>query len=238
VMSEFPWAISWASDASLRIALDVPASPAAGRLVRAAQRRLRSAAIPALLDISPAFTTLLLTFDPRRLDPAAAEAAIRSALARPDPTPELPPRTIEVPVCYEGDLAPDLPELASMHGLSPAEVISIHSGASYTVEFLGFSPGFGYLSGLPERLATPRLGRPRPRVPAGSVGIAGGQTGIYPQATPGGWRLIGRTSLKLFDPAADPPPLLSPGDHVRFIPIPRARYDELAPGRPAPGGRP
>jgi KipI family sensor histidine kinase inhibitor len=120
----------------------------------------------------------------------------------------------EVPVCYDG---PDLDAVARLHSLSTDEVVRLHSGADYVVAVIGFSPGFPYLLGLPEALLTPRLATPRVRVPAGSVAIGGAFTGIYPNATPGGWHLIGRTELRLFDPHREPPSLLTPGDRVRFI---------------------
>ena len=127
-------------------------------------------------------------------------------------------RAIEIPVVYGTAAGPDLGEVARHAGLTEKQVVELHSSADYVVWFLGFQPGFPYLGGLPEQLATPRRAEPRLKVPAGSVGIGGSQTGIYPLATPGGWQLIGHTSLPLFDPARDEPVLLRPGDTVRFIP--------------------
>jgi 5-oxoprolinase (ATP-hydrolysing) subunit B len=123
----------------------------------------------------------------------------------------------EIPVRYGGEDGPDLADVARAHGLDAADVIRLHSGASYVVGFTGFSPGFPYLFGLPAMLATPRLATPRTRVPKGSVGIGGDYAGIYPQSTPGGWHVIGRTDAQLFDPTRDPPALLHPGDGVRFV---------------------
>lgn len=125
-------------------------------------------------------------------------------------------RTVEIPVVYGGSAGPDLDNVARHTGLSVNEVIARHSGAEYVVYFLGFLPGFAYMGGLDTSLATPRHTTPRVSIPAGSVGIGGEQTGIYPMASPGGWQLIGRTSLQLFDPAQQPPTLLRPGDRVRF----------------------
>ena len=127
-------------------------------------------------------------------------------------------RAIEIPVVYGTAAGPDLGEVARHAGLTEKQVVELHSSADYVVWFLGFQPGFPYLGGLPEQLATPRRAEPRLQVPAGSVGIGGSQTGIYPLAIPGGWQLIGHTSLPLFDPARDEPVLLRPGDTVRFIP--------------------
>jgi len=139
------------------------------------------------------------------------------------------PRLHEVPVSYGGEAGVDLAELAAAAGLSEQQFADRHSGARYSVAFLGFSPGFPYLFGLPKELAAPRLASPRTSVPAGSVAIGGPWSGIYPAAGPGGWRLIGRTPLSLFDPAAEPPAALRPGDEVRFVPVERARFSHISP---------
>ncbi|AYN29540.1 5-oxoprolinase subunit PxpB [Buttiauxella sp. 3AFRM03] len=127
-------------------------------------------------------------------------------------------RRIEIPVIYGGSFGPDLDEVAGHCGLSPRQVVELHSSVDYIVYFLGFQPGFAYLGGLAQRLETPRRAEPRLMVPAGSVGIGGSQTGIYPLATPGGWQLIGQTPVQLFNPTAEMPTLLTPGDTVRFVP--------------------
>lgn len=127
-------------------------------------------------------------------------------------------RYVEIPVIYGGEYGPDLDEVARHTDMTPRQVVACHSAASYVVYFLGFQPGFSYLGGMPERLNTPRRAAPRIAVAAGSVGIGGSQTGIYPLVTPGGWQLIGRTSLTLFNPAEMPPTLLRPGDNIRFVP--------------------
>jgi KipI family sensor histidine kinase inhibitor len=127
-------------------------------------------------------------------------------------------RYIEIPVIYGGEQGPDLNEVAQHSGLTPKQVVELHASVDYVVWFLGFQPGFPYLGGLPEQLAMPRRAEPRLLVPAGSVGIGGAQTGIYPLATPGGWQLIGLTSQPLFDPHKDDPVLLRPGDTLRFVP--------------------
>jgi len=136
------------------------------------------------------------------------------------------PRHHEVPTVYGGEHGPDLDDVARITGLSPEEVVGLHASAEYTVAFLGFVPGFAYLSGLPEALRLPRLPSPRRRVAPGSVGVAGGQTAVYPLATPGGWRLIGRTNRTLFRPEREPPAVLAVGDRVRFV-----RVDAVAFGR-------
>jgi inhibitor of KinA len=134
---------------------------------------------------------------------------------------------VEIPVCYGGAFGPDLAFVAQHAQLTPDEVVARHSAPNYLVHMIGFTPGFPYLGGLDERLATPRLASPRAQVPAGTVGIAGAQTGIYSVPTPGGWQLIGRTPLQLFNPAWDAPSLLRAGQHLRFVPISAAEYARL-----------
>lgn len=134
------------------------------------------------------------------------------------------PRVVEIPVCYDGPFGPDLEYVARHTRLSPREVIASHTRGKYLVYMIGFAPGFPYLGGLAKKLATPRKQNPRPRIPAGSVGIAGNQTGIYPIETPGGWQLIGRTPLQLFDPDREHPSLLQAGDLVRFVSISEEEY--------------
>lgn len=204
----------WATDRALRIQFEN------SDLILPALRLLHSASIPSLLDITPAYSTLLLTFDPFTLDPTAAESSVTTLLKSPLPTSAaLPSRTIEIPTCYDPRCAPDLLDLAAIHSITLEHLIHLHSSATYSVAFIGFTPGFPYLRGLPSSLSTPRLPAPRPLVTAGSVAIAADQCGIYPAATPGGWRIIGRTPLSLFDPQRTPPSLLNTGDNVRFIPI-------------------
>jgi len=134
-------------------------------------------------------------------------------------------RTIIVPVCYDGDFGPDIREVASLHGISTGDLVQIHSEAKYYVYMLGFTPGFPFLGGLPEILITPRRSVPRKSVPAGSVGIGGQQTGIYSIKSPGGWQIIGRTPLKLFDPYGSNPCLFRTGDYLKFKPISRREYE-------------
>ena len=173
---------------------------------------LRELDPPGVVELVPAYRTVLIV-----ADPGQAEALDDLAARLPDL--ELPPaeavagETVEIPVRYDGE---DLPEVAGLTGLEPEEVVRRHTAPEYTVAFLGFSPGFPYLVGLDPALEVPRRDTPRTSIPAGSVGLAGNQTGIYPTATPGGWQLIGRTEVTLFDPARDPPALLAPGTRLRF----------------------
>lgn len=166
---------------------------------------------------------------------ANVEARIRAAcqvVAATTHQPRTPSRTIDIPVCYDADFGLDLEWLARETRLTIEQVIALHIGATYQVHFLGFLPGFAYMGGLPQPLRVPRHTSPRTRVPAGSVAIAGAQTGIYPSDTPGGWRILGRTPLTIFDPAREQPSLLLPGDTVRFVRVDRAHDAE--PASPAP----
>jgi KipI family sensor histidine kinase inhibitor len=175
-------------------------------------------------DVVPAYASLALFFDPGQV--TASEAArwllqqMLSMLAEED-APLPASRLVEIPVAYGGDAGPDLLESAAELGMTPDELVRRHAAGEYTVAMIGFAPGFPYLLGLDPALALPRLATPRLRVPAGSVGIGGAQTGVYPRESPGGWRLLGRTPLTLFDAGREPPSLLAPGDRVRFVPLPQ-----------------
>jgi inhibitor of KinA len=136
-------------------------------------------------------------------------------------------RSLEIPVCYDAEFALDLARIAEQTTLDPSEVIALHLSAKYTTACIGFMPGFPFLAGLPKELHSPRLATPRTRVPAGSVAIAGAQSGVYPLESPGGWNVIGRTPIRLFDANANPPALLRPGDRVRFRAITRDEFDGL-----------
>ncbi len=219
-------------DASLLVVLAEAPSEAATAAVLALREALAASPPPGLVDVRPAYASLLVVFDPRVTSHEDLERATNALLPPPGLSLAPPRRTVEVPVCYEGECAPDLADVARGAGLTPAEAVALHASAAYRVAFVGFSPGFAYLLGLPPRLATPRLPAPRLAVPAGSVGIAGEQAGLYPRATPGGWRLVGRTPLPLFEPHREPPSLLLPGDAVRFVPVPRSELDRLARGEP------
>ncbi|MCB1282241.1 MAG: 5-oxoprolinase subunit PxpB [Salinibacterium sp.] len=164
----------------------------------------------------------------RGADPDGVMASVRAVLRDRDDVPASNAvRTVVIPVCYDAHLAPDLEWIARRAGLSEDEAAELHASGDYTVRFLGFAPGFAYIDGLPELLHVPRLDSPRARVAAGSVGITGARTGIYPHASPGGWRLIGMTPLRLFDPMRDQPSMLGPGDRVRFQRITRREFDAL-----------
>jgi KipI family sensor histidine kinase inhibitor len=170
-----------------------------------------------VLNLHPAYTSVLIDFDPRRYTHERIEALVHACMDAPAP-PDPEPRHVEIGVEFGGECGPDLEDVARHTGLSPEAVIERFTGAVYEVYFVGFSTCFPYLGGMPAELATPRLSAPRKHVPEGSVAIAGHQAGVYPLASPGGWRLIGRTRLRLFDPQGVPPPLLRMGDRVRFVP--------------------
>ncbi len=232
-----------AGDAVLLLEFAPVIAPEVNARAVAAAAALRREWPDGVRDVIPTYRTVAVHFDPLRSDVEALRAAI--ARAATAPPAEAESRTIEVPTVYGGDAGPDLAALAASAGLDARDVVERHAGVTYRVYMLGFLPGFAYLGTVDARIAAPRLASPRLVVPAGSVGIAGRQTGIYPRASPGGWRILGRTALTLFDPARTPAALLRPGDSVRFVPVPAAstepdvRLEE--PGVPvkavAPAGR-
>ena len=202
--------------------------------VHAATAMLHAAGLPGIVDLVPAFATLALIYVPATWsngDGAPWQrlaAAVRTVFAAPPRHDTAPAATIEIAVRYGGEDGPDLAAIASACGLTQTEVIARHTAGDYRVAMLGFAPGFAYLLGLDRTLYTPRRANPRTRVPRGSVAIGGAQTGIYPSELPGGWQLLGRTPLRLFDPQRDPICLLAPGDHVRFRAVDAAESAELA----------
>lgn len=210
-----------ASDRSLLISFGDEISLEAHRQVKLLTHSLERTR--GILNLHPAYTSVLIDFDPRLSTHDEIEDLVRKRMESASHGEDLPGRTVEIPVCYGGEFGPDLQDVAKHTGLTPERVVELYTAADYVVYFVGFSTCFPYLGGLPPELATPRLSAPRKHVPVGSVAIGGSQAGIYPLASPGGWRLIGRTSLRLFDPAGSPPPLLRMGDHVRFIPVPEGR---------------
>jgi KipI family sensor histidine kinase inhibitor len=211
-----------AGDAALVVEFGDEIDPKINRRVHALACALAENPLPGLGEAVPSYRSLLVHYDPLRLSHVEIESFVSEALQRCEGAPLPEPRLVEIPTVYGGEHGPDIDFVAEHNSLSIEEVIGLHSKAAYTVYMLGFTPGFPYLGGLPDALATPRLETPRQRVPAGSVGIAGAQTGVYPLPTPGGWRLIGWTPMALFDPARKPPALLQPGDQVRFVPTEEA----------------
>jgi inhibitor of KinA len=216
-----------ASDQAMLVYLGEEIGFAAHERVLKLLRLLQKESPNWLRNLQPAYTSLMVTFDACRVDHAEVEATLRKFEQRAAATRPPKTRTIEIPVCYGGEFGPDLDDVARTHGLSTAEIIELHASRIYHAYFLGFAPGFAYLGDLPEELATPRLETPRKKVAAGSVGVAGRQTAVYPFATPGGWRLIGRTPLDVFRSDRKSMALVSIGDQVRFRPIPREEFQRL-----------
>lgn len=217
-------------DRCLLIRLGTEVDPAASARVHALVRRLREQPIAGVRDVVPAFTTVALHYRPECFGPspfAALREQLLERLSRPLEAAADSGRVVEVPVCYataDKDYGPDLAEVAQRCGLSPAEVVERHLASAHRVYMLGFAPGFPFIGGLDPTLSMPRRAQPRTRIPPGSVAIAREQTCIYPLETPGGWNLIGRTPLRLFDPAASAPCRLAPGDTIRFTAIDQADY--------------
>jgi len=187
----------------------------------AASQRLSAVFGEHLLDLVPSYTTLMVQFD---MPPGQARALINQPLEDLQPDTGSGGRRHEIPVWYDASVGPELPVLAARSGLSETEVVRLHSERDYPVFALGFAPGFGFMGLVDERLASPRLSTPRKRVAAGSVGIAERQTAAYPAVSPGGWNLIGRTPVRLFDRERDGYSLLQPGDRVRFVPVSRSEF--------------
>lgn len=197
-----------------------PANDAANRAVQMLALALDRLGLPGVLSSVPAINTLLISFDPLQVPLDQLQDQTQRLVAQLDLARAAPPRVLTIPVRYGGADGPDLDEVAAQLGLAPRDVVAEHCAHIYRVLMIGFAPGFPYLGGLPERLHLPRRTTPRAAVPAGSVAIAAGMTGIYPARLPGGWHLIGRSDLRLFDPGAAPPSILEPGDGVRFVALP------------------
>jgi inhibitor of KinA len=215
------------SDQSLLVYFGHEITLQANENVRKLLRLLELEPVAGIRNLHPAYRSLLVKFDALKLQHDELEAILREYLVRLGEVSLPEPGQLEIPVCYGGEYGPDLNDVAAMHGMTPAQAIELHTSTMYLVYFLGFVPGFAYLGQLPEALVTPRLATPRKRVPAGSVGITGNQTGVYPFATPGGWRLLGRTPMAMFRTDRDGLSLLSIGDRVRFIAVSRERFAAL-----------
>lgn len=215
-----------ASDQALLVYLGEEISLPAHERVLKLLRVLESEPPAWLRNLQPAYCSLLVAFDCCQVDHAQVEAILRDYEQRAETMPKPKAKTVEIPVCYGEEFGPDLPEVAALHRLTVDQVVQFHSSRTYHAYFLGFAPGFAYLGDVATEIATPRLETPRRQVPTGSVAIAGKQTAIYPFATPGGWRLLGRTPLALFRPDRQPMPLISLGDQVRFRPISRKEFSK------------
>lgn len=213
-----------ASDQSLLVYLGEEIGVAAHERVARLLRVLRRDPVVWIRNVQPAYCSLLINFDAMAVDHAEVQARITEYEKRAEKLPAEKARVVEIPVCYGGEFGPDLDAIATKSRLSPAKVIAAHCTRTYHAYFLGFAPGFAYLGDVAREIAMPRLETPRKEVPAGSVGIAGLQTAVYPFATPGGWRLIGRTPLEMFKKDRDPMGWIAIGDQVRFRPISREEF--------------
>ena len=218
-MSDSSSRVREAGDSALLLESDAVIDPEVNARILSIATIVRDAGIPGVRSVVPTYRSVAVFFDPLVTDVALVAHVLKEAEhARPSQV-HVASRTIEVPVMYGGEYGPDLEQVGARTGISVQEVIERHAAKSYRVYMLGFLPGFAYMGIVDDAIAAPRRQTPRVRVPAGSVGIAGHQTGIYPRESPGGWQLIGRTPLEIFDPARTPASLFSPGDQVRFSPV-------------------
>ena len=206
-------------DSSVFVEFGDAIDPALNRRVQHLMLALQREQIPGIIESVPAYRSLLIYFEPQLISAWKLRETIRALIqtAREDELPQ--PALIEIPALYGGEFGPDLEFVAAHSGLSAPEVVQIHTGNPYLIYMIGFIPGFPYLGGMSPKIATPRLETPRINIPAGSLGIAGSQTGIYPIKSPGGWRIIGRTPLQLFDPDREPPALFKASDYLSFVNI-------------------
>ena len=195
------------------------------RRVNALKKSLLAEQVAGVREMIPTYRSLLVEYDPAVISMQSLRARIEAASRSDASAAAEKKRVLEIPCCYGGAYGEDLPGLSELTGLSEREIIAIHAGTEYRVYMLGFLPGFVYLGGMDERIAAPRLSSPRVSIPAGSVGIGGSQTGVYPMASPGGWRLIGRTPVSFYDPAREHPVLCEAGDYIRFVPISPEEYE-------------
>lgn len=193
--------------------------------VRAIAALLESEPPAWMVEFIPAFTTIAVFYNPLAVSYEGVKGHFEALLRHVEEAAIPPSRTVEIPVCYGGDFGPDLDFVAEHNGLTPEQVIDIHTSGTYSVSMIGFAPGFPFISGMSEKIAAPRRDSPRLRIPERTVGIAGKQTGVYPIETPGGWQLIGRTPIRLFRPEQSIPSLLRAGDNISFRRITKAEYD-------------
>ncbi|MEC0202818.1 5-oxoprolinase subunit PxpB [Paenibacillus lautus] len=223
-------------DSAVLIQFEDIVSEKVHRQVTAMTRRLENNPIPGWIECIPSYTSVAVYYDYDKIGkPDGFDTVFAYVCSMLDERMEEEAgekditkcEVVDIPVCYGGDYGPDLDEVAQKNDLSPRDVIRIHSGQDYLIYAIGFAPGFPYVGGISEQIATPRKQTPRLHIPAGSVGIAGTQTGIYPIETPGGWQIIGRTPLALFRPEAEPPALLKSGQYIRFRPIQAEEYEQI-----------
>jgi len=222
-----------ASDSSLLVEFGPTVSEQLHSRVIGLFRAFLAAPDPRIQNLHPGYASLLIDFDVLRISHEQLATKVRELIDAETEVERVSARTIDIPVCYDAEFGPDLGDVAEHNKITTNEVIRLHTSTAFLVYFLGFSPGFAYMGGLPEKLRTPRLATPRARVTAGSVGIAGQQTGVYPIDSAGGWRLIGRTPEQMFDASASPPTRLQPGDMVRFTSISRGSFEQMRKRKPS-----
>lgn len=216
-----------AGDKSLVIEFGDSISPEINKKIRNMYLTIEKSGLDGIVEMVPTYRSLLVSYNPMKIKYNALCNKLREFEDNLGDSGSEPAKVVEIPTIYGGEYGPDIEFVAQHNNLSIDEVIEIHSSRDYLIYMLGFTPGFPYLGGMSEKIETPRLKTPRTKIPAGSVGIAGKQTGIYPIDSPGGWQLIGRTPVKLFDPFAEPPVLLNAGDYVRFVPIDENEYKSI-----------
>lgn len=214
-------------DASMLVEWGAVIDPKINQKITGLVSLFKDQKIEGVIDFIPAFSSLLINYDPRIIAYRRLKKITEDLLTIEISNNQLKKRIFEIPVCYGGEYGPDIVFIAKNAQLTKEELIQIHSGTDYLIYMLGFLPGFSYLGGLDERIHTPRLNNPRKAIPAGSVGIGGSQTGIYPLESPGGWQLLGRTPIKTYDPEREEPILFEAGDYIRFVPVDQATYQEI-----------
>ncbi|MGD6993414.1 5-oxoprolinase subunit PxpB [Sutcliffiella horikoshii] len=215
-------------DTGIQVLFGSDISEGTNQEIRLFADQLKKLKLDGVIEWVPAYTTLTIFYHPDKIiykDLCKKLEDIQKRLQKEDLSSNS--TVYEIPVLYGGEVGPDLSEVASHNGCTEDEVISIHSAKPYLIYMMGFVPGFPYLGGMPKKIATPRRENPRAKIEAGSVGIAGEQTGVYPLETPGGWQIIGRTPVKLYDPDNGEPILLSAGSYIRFVPVDQKEYDEI-----------
>jgi len=225
-MNQYPRFLP-AGDRALCVELGDSISEATNRRVHGLSRELGRLGLCGVLEVVPTYRSLMVYYDPLSISYADLTSRLREIEGPLGEGEAVASKLVEIPTLYGGEYGPDLGAVAEHNGISEEEVIGIHSGADYLIYMMGFLPGFPYLGGMSERIATPRLVTPRASIPAGSVAIAERQTGIYPVESPGGWRLIGRTPIRLFDPGREPPVELEPGDYLRFVSVDESEYADV-----------
>ncbi len=215
-------------DTSLTAAFGNEISEEINAQIRAYNIALKESGIPGIVETVPTYRSLMIHYDPGVIPYKTLLKRLKGLLGQIDRI-EIPPSDVlEIPVLYGGEMGPDLAFVAKNAGIPEEEVVKIHTSTEYLIYMLGFTPGFTYLGGMSDKIATPRLQQPRVKIPAGSVGIAGKQTGVYPIDSPGGWQLIGRTPVKMYDPDREVPILPQAGQYIKFKAISQAEYDQIA----------